>query len=90
MSTVNYQEKPQQPINLNSNANLDSALFNWNQTIFLTDASGFVGLTFLEKMLVSGFRIKALTRDFSRKTLHDQLEWYQADLVSDDDWEKPF
>jgi len=86
MSKVNYQEKPQQPINLNSNANLDSALFSGNQTIFLTGASGFIGSAFLKKMLASGFRIKALTRDSSRKTLHDRLEWYQADLISDDDW----
>jgi len=59
-----------------------------NKTIPLTGASGFIGSAFLKNMLASGFRIRALTRDSSRNALHDRLEWYQADLLIEDDWGK--
>lgn len=59
-----------------------------SKIILLTGASGFIGSAFLRNILASGYRVRALTRDSRRKTLQDSLEWYQADLLKEEDWGK--
>lgn len=58
--------------------------------ILLTGASGFVGSNFLRHALEKGFDVIAITRDLRDKNFHAHLEWYEADLTTEHNWEKLF
>lgn len=82
---------------LSSYAEENNAVFNEHQDrqgevstadvklIAVTGASGFIGSALVQKLLHQGFKVRALTRKETHRSM-PSLEWFVGDLQTKEDW----